>query len=132
MNCAQTSCLTLTALLALLAGTAMAQADADAEAAQLAFNNHCRTCHVTEANDNRLGPSLHAVVGRKAGSVQGFGYSPSMQHAGIVWDEATLDRFIEDPDAVVPGNAMKPFSGIASAEERARIVAYLKAEGGGG
>ncbi len=121
----------LTTLLTLLPAAALAQDDAAAQAAELAFNNHCRTCHVTAANDHRLGPSLHGVVGRKAGSAAGFGYSPSMRHADIVWDEAILDRFIEDPEAVVPGNAMKPFPGIASAGERAKIVAFLKAESGG-
>jgi cytochrome c len=50
-----------------------------------------------------------------------------MQGAGIVWDKATLDRFMADPDQVVPGHTMKPYGAIASAEERARIVAYLEA-----
>ncbi len=121
----------LTTLLALLLpGVALAQDQIDAGEAQLAFNNHCRTCHVTKADDHRLGPSLHRVIGREAGSIGGVGYSSAMADAGIVWDEETLDRFIENPEAVVPGNAMKPYSGITSAEERAKIIAHLKAEGG--
>jgi len=80
----------------------------------------------------RLGPSLHGVIGRKAGTAQGFGYSSAMKDAGLVWDEQTIDRYIKNPEAVVPGNAMKPFSGIASAEERAKIIAHLKAESEGG
>ena len=83
------------------------------------------------ADDHRLGPSLHGVIGREAGSAPGFGYSSAMAKADVVWDEETLDRFIATPDAVVPGNNMKPYSGITSAEQRAKIVAYLKAESAG-
>jgi cytochrome c len=103
---------------------------AGTEDGQLTFNNACRTCHTLREGDNRLGPNLHRVVGRKAGSVPGYGYSSALQSADIVWDKATLDRFIANPDQVVPGHNMKPYGGIASAEERASIVAYLEASGG--
>ena len=119
----------LAAALGLLCGTAQAQDDA--RAAQLAFNNHCRTCHVTNEGDNRLGPSLYGVVGREAGSAPGYSYSSAMADAGFVWDEAAIERFITNPEAVVPGNNMKPFSGVADAAERAKIVAHLKAESAG-
>jgi cytochrome c len=118
----------LTTALAVLTGPAHAQDDAEAKEAQLAFNNNCRTCHVTREGDHRLGPSLYGVVGREAGSAPGYGYSSAMADADLVWEEATLDRFIENPNAVVPGNNMKPFSGIAEADERAKIIAHLKAE----
>jgi cytochrome c len=117
--------------LGLVSGAALAQDQVDPQQAQLAFNNHCRTCHTTREGDNRLGPTLHGVIGREAGSVPGFGYSSAMQNAGITWDEQTLDRYIENPEAVVPGNNMKPYSGITAAEERAKIIAHLKAESDG-
>ena len=123
--------LPLTAMLALLSGATLAQDSGGAGEEKLAFNNHCRTCHVTTEGDHRLGPSLHNIMGREAGSAPGFGYSSAMQKADLVWDEETLDRYIENPDAVVPGNNMKPYSGITSAEERAKIIAYLKAESDG-
>ena len=104
--------------------------DAGADAGQIVFNNECRTCHTVKEGDNRLGPSLHGVIGRKAGSLPNFGYSDAMKSSGLTWDEASLDRFIANPDEVVPGNRMKPYGGMASAEERAKIVAYLKAQGG--
>lgn len=128
MTLAESAMLPLAAALALLSGAALAQDEADVEEAQLVFNNHCRTCHVTDEGDHRLGPSLHDIVGREAGSAADYGYSSAMADSDVVWDEETLDRFIEDPDAVVPGHNMKPFSGIASTEDRAKIVAYLKAE----
>ncbi len=56
--------------------------------AQVAFNNACRTCHSFKADDNRLGPTLHGIVGRKAGSIEGFAFSPSMKASGVTWDEA--------------------------------------------
>jgi cytochrome c len=120
-----------TAIIMFLSGAALAQDNGGAGEAQLAFNNHCRTCHVTREGDNRLGPSLHNVIGREAGAVPGFAYSSAMKDAGIVWDEETLDRYIENPDAVVPGNNMKPYSGITDPEERAKIIAHLKAESDG-
>jgi cytochrome c len=101
-----------------------------AEDGQLAFNNACRTCHTLREGDNRLGPNLHKIVGRKAGSVPGYGYSSAMKDAGLVWDKTTLDHFIAKPDEVVPGHNMKPYGGVASAEERAKIVGYLEASGG--
>jgi cytochrome c len=131
MICAKNTVLPLAAALMLLSGTAFAQDDVSPEEAQLAFNNHCRTCHTTNEGDNRLGPSLYGVIGREAGSAPGYGYSSAMAKADIVWDEEKLDRYIENPDAVVPGNNMKPYSGITSAEERAKVIAHLKAESGG-
>jgi cytochrome c len=77
---------------------------ADTESGQLAFNNACRTCHTTKEGDNRLGPNLHNIIGRKAGSLQNYGYSSGMKGADFVWDKAKLDHFIAKPDEVVPGN----------------------------
>jgi cytochrome c len=100
------------------------------DAGELIFNNTCRTCHTVKEGDNRLGPSLAGVVGRKAGSLPGYPYSDAMKKSGVTWDEATLERFIENPDAVVRGNGMKPFTGVASVDDRSKIIAYLKAQGG--
>jgi len=98
---------------------------------QLVFNNVCRTCHSLKEGDNRLGPNLHNIIGRKSGSVPDYGYSSAMKDADLTWDKATLDRFIANPDQVVPGNRMKPYGGLTSAEERAAIIAYLEANSGG-
>ena len=98
---------------------------ADANAGQQAFNNACRTCHVVREGDNRLGPNLHKIVGRKAGSLPDYAFSSAMKEAGFVWDEEKLDRFIANPEEVVPGNSMKPYGGLASSEERKKIIAFL-------
>jgi len=92
---------------------------------QQAFNNACRTCHMVKEGDNRLGPNLHNVVGRKAGSLPDYGYSSAMKEAGFVWDEEKLDRFIANPDEIVPGNNMKPYGGLASGDDRKTIIGFL-------
>jgi cytochrome c len=94
---------------------------------ELAFNGHCRECHAFDKGDNRLGPSLYGVVGRKEGVVPGFAYSDSLKSSGITWNEKTLDKWITNPNAVVPGNNMGAiFSGLADAGERAKIIGFLK------
>ncbi|WP_245474776.1 c-type cytochrome [Bradyrhizobium sp. Leo121] len=118
----------LTFLLASFAsGQPMAQ-DAGASGQQL-FNNSCRTCHTTKEGDNRFGPHLHNIIGRKAGSLPNYRYSEAMQSADFVWDEDKLGRFIQNPDALVPGNGMTPYTGVRSAEDKAKIIAFLKSSG---
>jgi len=104
---------------------------ADAAAGQQAFNNACRTCHTVKDGDNRQGPHLHGIIGRKAGSLPGYGYSTAMKEAGFVWDADKLERFMANPDAVVSGNSMKPYGGLASAEDRAKIIAFLQSGAAG-
>jgi cytochrome c len=125
------SCLTLAAVMLSTGVSAIAAEQAAApKSGQGAFNNHCRTCHSVQAGDNRLGPTLHGVIGRKAGAEQGYAaYSGAMKGAGITWDEATLEKFIADPESVVRNNNMKPYKGIPDAKVRKEIVGYLKSIG---
>jgi cytochrome c len=100
-----------------------------AETAPAAFNNHCRTCHSVKEGDNRLGPSLHSIYGAKAGSSSTYpSYSQGLKSSGVSWDDATLDKFIENPDQVVPNNNMKPYKGIADPAVRKQIVDFLKSQ----
>lgn len=110
-----------------------AKADPQATSGEAAFNNNCRTCHSAKPGDNRLGPSLHGIVGAKAGSQSGYpSYSGALKGSGITWDAATLDRFIANPEEVVPNNNMKPFKGVPDAAVRKRIVDYLSSTGSAG
>ena len=120
--------LVCTTVLVLLGFPAVSQEPkrADAESGQLTFNNACRTCHTTKEDDNRLGPNLHNIVGRKAGSLRNYGYSSAMKGADFVWDKEKLDHFIAKPDEVVPGNNMKPYGGLTSAEDRAKVIVFLE------
>jgi len=104
----------------------MAPQNEDVASGQLLFNNVCRTCHSIREGDNRLGPHMRGIIGRKAGSLPNYSYSNAMRGADFVWDEENLERFIANPDETVPGNNMKPYGGLASAESRAKLIAFLK------
>jgi cytochrome c len=82
----------------------------------------CRACHMPQANS--VGPKHCDLVGRKAASVADYNYSPAMQKSGLVWSPENLDRFLTNPAKTVPGNFM-PFAGIAKAQNRSDIIAYL-------
>jgi cytochrome c len=84
----------------------------------------CAACHAAQGSA-AIGPPLAGVVGRKAGSVPGFGYSRAMKTSGITWDEASLAAFLRDPQQAVPGNRM-PFAGVTDPGEVADLVRHLK------
>jgi len=91
----------------------------------------CAACHSIEPGVHLTGPSLARVWGRRAGTVEGFSrYSEPFMRATVVWDATTLDRWVEDPQAVVPQNLMT-FPGLRDARQRADLVAYLKAVAAG-
>lgn len=122
------SSVALALLYAIAPATRAGDAGASGGSGQALFNNNCRTCHSKKEGDNRLGPSLSNIVGAKAGARSGYAnYSQAMKTAGITWDEQTLDRFITNPESVVPNNNMKPFKGVPDAAARKAIIEYLKA-----
>jgi cytochrome c len=106
----------------LLVSTRVAFADGDAARGEKRFEE-CVACHALEKGKESVGPDLHGVFGRKAAGSD-FRYSPALKRSGIVWSEQTIDSFIADPQAVVPGNRM-PFAGIPDASARADLIAYL-------
>lgn len=114
----------ITALLMTLLPAGAARADGDAARGETKFQD-CAACHKLEAGANNVGPSLHGVFSRKAGELADFRYSPAIKRSGITWTPETLDKFIADPQAVVPGNRM-PYAGMASANDRADLIAYLQ------
>jgi cytochrome c len=85
----------------------------------------CKACHVLEAGQNRVGPSLSGIIGRKAGSVEGFTYSAANKSSGKVWDEETLYTYLESPQQFMPGTKMI-FAGLKKPQDRADVIAYLK------
>jgi len=87
------------------------------------FQANCAICHAAAAGVTQQGPSLAGVVGRKAGSLAGFNYTKALSDSGLTWDAPTLDHFLTNPAAAVPGTTM-PIS-IAQASDRANIIAYL-------
>ena len=115
----------LLAAIALAASVSAAAAAGDAAAGEAKFKV-CRTCHqVGEGAKNFVGPELNGVVGRKAGTVAGYNYSDANKNSDIVWDEATLTRYLKSPRQVAPGTKMA-FPGLASDDDVANVIAYLK------
>ncbi len=111
-----------------LMGTASAQMavpDAAAPDGAKLFKNQCATCHTIHASDpKRQGPTLEGVYGRKAGSVADYHYSAGFAKADWTWDEAHLDPWLANPQAVIPGAIMPYHQG--KAEVRTAIIGYLK------
>ena len=114
-------------LIGLLTVAVAHQADAagDPEAGARVFRT-CAACHTLEPGAHRTGPSLAGVFGREAGTAEGFHrYSDALRSADLVWREDTLNGFLADPQAFLPGNRMT-FPGIADAQGRADVIAYLQ------
>ena len=86
----------------------------------------CRACHqVGETAKNGIGPHLNGLFGRKAGTVEGYNYSPANKNASIVWDDITFKDYIQDPKAKMPGTKMV-YAGLKNEQQIADLTAYLK------
>jgi cytochrome c len=105
-----------------VAGTALAAADPAAGAT--IFKSQCSVCHSVQPGRNQIGPSLAGVVGRKTGQVPNFHYSVANKASGLTWDDATLDRYLTSPRAVVPHTTMT-YAGLKDDAKRADLIAYL-------
>lgn|SRR5690554_5500453 len=114
--------------LLLAAGLQPALAQGDAAKGEKTFAR-CKACHtVEEGGPDRVGPNLHGVFGRTAGTKEGFKFSKAMQDAGadgLVWDEETLAQYLADPRGFVKGNRMA-FPGLKKQEDLDNVIAYLK------
>ena len=89
------------------------------------FRNTCGICHTLQPGQNRLGPSLAGIIGRKAGSVTGFDYSEANKNSNVVWDEVQLDQYLSNPKQFMPGTKMI-YPGMKDAEQRKALIAYLR------
>ncbi len=111
----------LTALALLLAAPAFA---ADPVAGERVFKTQCGACHSTLPGKNLVGPSLHGIVGRHSGQVDGFRYTAANKNANVTWDEATLDTYLTNPRAMIVGTTMT-YVGLKNDTQRADLIAYL-------
>ncbi|MEL0062498.1 MAG: cytochrome c family protein [Candidatus Puniceispirillum sp.] len=97
----------------------------DAKAGEKVFRK-CKSCHYVDQEKNKTGPHLVNIIGRAAGSVDGFKYSKAMKDSGLTWDEATLAEFLKKPKAYLKGTKMA-FAGLRKDKEIDDLIAYLKA-----
>jgi len=111
-------------LLVGLAGRALA-AEADPAKGATVFKK-CSACHtLTKPPKHTIGPSMVGIMGRAAGTAEGFKYSDAMKQSKIVWDEKSIDAYLKDPKGFIPKNKMV-FVGLPKEEDRANVIAYLK------
>lgn len=106
-------------------GVTLAGLTGDATRGQKVFGQ-CRTCHTVEAGVNKVGPSLAGIVGRPAGTIPGFRYSPANKNSGITWSEDVMFAYLENPRKYIPGTYMS-YVGLKDPQQRADVIAYLKA-----
>ena len=98
----------------------------DVAAGQKLFQQRCGACHQIATTRNGVGPHLQGVIGRKAGSVEGFNYSPALNDSGITWDAETLETYLANPTAMVRGTRMT--QRFNNAEERRAIIDFLSSQ----
>ena len=113
-------------VLALAASGAAFAADGGDPAEGKKVFNTCKACHSLEEGKNKVGPSLHGIFGREAGSVEGFSrYSDANKDSHIVWTEEVMFEYLENPREYLPGTTMG-FIGLKKEEDRRNVIAYLK------
>ena len=105
---------------------------ADVAAGETVFNQKCKVCHqIGESAKNSIGPELNGLIGRKTGAVADYNYSDANKNSGIIWDEATLNAYLANPKAKIPGTKMI-FAGLPKDTDRDNLVAYLAQFGSDG
>jgi cytochrome c len=110
--------LMLAAVVSAMTTTAMA-----ATSGSDVFEQRCAVCHSLKPAPGKMGPPLASVVGRKAGTLGGYGYSNAMKASGITWNAETLDAYLKAPAKTVPGTKM--LVGAPDAQQRAAVIQYL-------
>lgn len=118
------------AVAGMIAGFVVAPASAqDVSGGERLFKRHCGICHIAEKGSTRRlqGPNLFGLLGRKAGTIEGFRYSDANKNSGIVWSAETLDPYLADPREVIKGTTMA-FVGVKKPDERKAIIDFLSAQ----
>ena len=121
-SCVRGGAFGLLAGLAIVSALPRSATAVDTDRGREIFEKRCTGCHSTD--NDKEGPRLRGVYGRVSGSVAGFAYSDGVKKANITWDAESLDKWLTDPDSLVPDNNMG--FRLTNADERAAVIAYLK------
>lgn len=121
-----TKILAMAGALVIVLGAGSAFADGDAAKGEKVFAQ-CKTCHSLEAGRNMIGPSLHGIIGRKAGTAPNYKYSAANSKSGVEWTEDNLKKYLKNPREFMPGNKMT-FAGLRKEDDIENVIAYLKAK----
>jgi cytochrome c len=116
-------------LIAAISAAAPAQADGDAKAGQVLFQERCVACHAAQPT-RKPAPLLQGVYGRRAGTAPNYTYSAALRNASVTWDAQTLDKWLTDPPAFIPGVNMQ--AQVSAPQDRQNLIAYLKSISGNG
>lgn len=101
--------------------------EGDYEKGKKLFKDRCTQCHVIDSSASKTGPTLNGLIGRKSGTVPGFGYSQANKKKGIVWSRETLFDYLKDPKKYIPGTSMI-FPGLKKPQDRADLIAFIEKE----
>ena len=104
-----------------------AASEGDPSSGANVFSAQCSICHSVKEGKNKIGPSLAGIVGRPAGSVPTFAYSDAMKNSGVKWSKETLDSYLSNPRAMIPGIKM-PYQGLPDDKLRLDLIAYLSTQ----
>jgi cytochrome c len=102
-----------------------AHSEGDLKQGEAVYRKSCLICHAVEAGTNKIGPSLHGIVGKKSASIEGFQYSPAMKGADKTWDAKTLDEYLTNPRDYIPNTKMV-FPGLKAEDDRRNLITYLE------
>lgn len=110
-----------------LDGTKLADFTGDAAKGEKVYLQ-CKSCHVLEEGQHRIGPSLAGILGKTAGKIENFDYSPANANSGITWTPEKMFQYLEKPQRIIPGTKMA-YPGLSDPQKRADLIAYLGAAG---
>ena len=102
-----------------------AHSEGDLKQGEAVYKKSCLICHAVEAGKNKIGPSMHGIVGKKSATVEGFQYSPAMKNADKTWDAKTLDEYLANPRDYIPNTKMV-FPGLKDEGDRRNLITYLE------
>lgn len=99
---------------------------ADADAGAKVYREKCKACHYIDREKHKAGPHLVGIFGRRAGAIDGYGFTKAMRDSGVVWDDSSVEAYLAAPDEFIRGGNKSAFLGLKDPEDRADVIAYMR------